>query len=310
MDFRAFWTKFRSTPYFRLLYLTLVSGLVALILPFGSLCFPLLFIPILMFAVPYWFGVRKMKDHALNGLIVIVLSAALYAIILTPMVVSQEQVPLEGGSADVAQLSDGRVDPFWTTLEDASFNFTVTVTSSSSDAANYTIRLQLFDFEGIQFVPKPTGMIRDASAGDGDFADGEPFYVNTTLPPLVHAYGFQVLTVVNTTQEVVAQTLFTLGPFHAPYTTYLGYFFYQSFIGMVFVGLGFYLVLLVYWWTRKAREIRGVRESAKGPKKRDEGGGEYTCTNCGGDVAEGDETCPNCGASFVSEGEGEVADKA
>lgn len=308
MDVRAFWTKFRGTVYFRLLYLLLVSTLIAMILPFGALCFPLLIIPVLMFAVPYWFGERKIRNLALNGLLIIVLSALVYATVLTPMVMSQTQEPQIAVGTGL-ELTEGTVTPFWTTDPNAAFNFTVNLTASSPDPAPYTLKVQMVDFEGLQLVRRTYEMSRDVVRGNGNLTDGEYYYVNRTLPPLFHAFNFQVYTVENTTQVVVLETEGATGPFHAPYTTYWGFVFYQGVIGMMFVGMGFFLVLLLYWWTRKARQVRGAPAQTK-PKKQAEGGGEYTCTNCGADVSDQDETCPKCGASFVAEGEGEPADEA
>ncbi|TLZ49071.1 MAG: zinc-ribbon domain-containing protein [Methanobacteriota archaeon] len=77
---------------------------------------------------------------------------------------------------------------------------------------------------------------------------------------------------------------------------------------MVFLVFGFFLILLIYWWTRKAREIRGAGAGKPGPGKKPEGGGEFTCTNCGADVSEGDAKCPSCGAVFEAEAAGEPAD--
>lgn len=308
MDVREFWTKFRGTVHFRLLYLFLVSTLIAMILPFGALCFPLLIIPVLMFLVPYWFGERKVRNLAVNGLLVIVLSALVYATILTPMVMAQTQEPQIAVGTGLG-LTEGRVNPFWTTNANAPFNFTVNLTATSPDPSKYTVRVQMVDFEGLQLVRRTFEMSRDAVRGNGNLTDGEHYYANTTIPPLFHAFNFQVLTVVNTTQVVVLETDGVTGPFHAPYTTYWGFVFYQGMIGMMFVGMGFFLVLLLYWWTRKARQIRGAPGESK-PKKRAEGGGEFTCTNCGADASEEDTTCPKCGASFVAEGEGEPTDEA
>jgi hypothetical protein len=297
MDFRTLWTKFRGTVFFRLLYLVLVAGAVSLLLPQGRLCFPLLLIPVLMLLIPHWFGERKIRNHALNALFVILVSALFYALLITPVVTSQEQVVQTHADVnkDVA-LADGRVDPFRTGRAAETFRFTVNLTTDHPDRGNFTVRVLMIDFEGLQFVPRFYAML-PASGGNGDLADGENFTVGTTLPQLYHyGFNFQVLTIVNTTQTVFTETRGSPGPYNAPYAAYFGFELYQGLVGMLIISVGFFLLLLLYWWTRKAREIRGVRAPGR---KRDEGGGEYTCTNCGGDVAEADTKCPNCGAEFV-----------
>jgi hypothetical protein len=145
-------------------------------------------------------------------------------------------------------------------------------------------------------------MIRDPR-GNGSLIDGETYYANVALAPTLHLFNFQVL---NASGTVVAQTFGSWGPFNAPYDAILGTVWLRAYPAMVILGAGFYLILLLYWWTRKARDMRGARRPLE--KKRAEGGGEFTCTNCGADVTEEATKCANCGAVFEAEAEGEPAE--
>lgn len=307
MDFRSFWTTFRKTLYFRVAYLALVSVLVAFMLTLAAVCFFLLLVPVVMLLVPYWFGERSVKNHALNGLLVIPLSAVLFGVILTPGFTSAPQT-IQETSDPSARLGEGKVVPFHATPgEPAEFTFTVNLRSTSLDSGNVTVRVQVVDWIGLQFVRRSFPMAMDGR-GDGVLANGEGYVATATLEPVLHGFNFQVLTVVNTTETVVVQTNVSAGPFNAAFVTYYGFFLYQGIVTMVLIGLFFYIVLGIYWWTRKAREIRGALGTRRGGgRKRAEGGGEFTCTNCGGDVSEADTKCPNCGAEFVSGAEGESA---
>jgi len=320
MDFRAFWEKFRKTVYFRVFYLLLLSALIAFLLNLGAVCIFLLIIPILMVAIPYWFGERSFKNHAINGLVVIPLSALFFSLIFTPALLSQTQEPQSVDCPDNysptaprcyaatgpdVHLARGQVSPF-KAAEGAAFNFTVNMTSSSPQTSAMTVRVQMLDFVDLRFDARFIGLARDLRE-DGNFSNGESFYVETTLPAVFHfGFNFQVVQIVNTTERVVAQTFGNGGPMNASYGTVFGYSFYQAIVGMVIIGFGFYVVLLIYWWTRKAREVRGAAAPPKG--KRAEGGGEFTCTNCGADVSEDDAKCPKCGAEFEAEAEGEPAE--
>jgi hypothetical protein len=318
MDFRAFWEKFRKTVYFRMFYLVLVSALAAFLLTLGAACLFLLIVPVLMLLVPYWFGERSVKNHAINGLFVIPLVALFYAMILTPALLSQGQTPQEvncptdfagssprclSATSPILQLADGIVTPLGGGPS-TRFNFTVNMTSTDPQANNMSVRVQVLDFEDLNFIPRYFRLARDP-IGDGDLANGEDFYVETTLHPVFHyGFNFQVL---NATDAVVAQTFGNGGPVNASYGTVFGYTFYQAIIGMIVIGFGFYVILVVYWWTRKAREMRGGKMEQP-QRKRAEGGGEFTCTNCGADVAETDTKCPTCGAEFEPEAKGEPAE--
>ncbi len=300
MDVRSRWTKFRSTPYFRAIYLVLVAGIAAFvrILDFstGIVCFSVVLIPILGLLVPHWFGERRVKHHALNGLVILILVPLLFAAIVTPSFTGQDQFVLSR-DGERGSLSEGRVTPYRTAQAGATdFNFTIFLTSDDANAANFAVHVIVLSF--VDFAVKEANVTM-AAAGDGTFGDGEPFFANVPLGPFAHSYFFQVLD----GSEVIVETLGVPGPFNGNYGTYYTLWWYSGVFSMAFIMAGFYLLLLVYWWTRKAREVRGAR----GPRKRDEGGGEYTCTNCGADVSETDTKCPNCGAAFGSEGASEPA---
>lgn len=300
MDVRASWTKFRSTPYFRGVYLLLVAGIASFvrILDFstGIVCFSVVLIPVLTLLVPHWFGERRVKHHALNGLVIFVLVPILFAAIVTPSFMGQDQFVLSQEETR-GSLSDGRVTPYRIAEPGTTeFNFTLVLTSTDARATDFSIHVIVLSFENFAVTEENATM---ASAGDGTFGDGEPFFANVRLEPLAHSFGFQVLD----GDEVVVEACCVPGPFNANYGTYFTLWWYSGIFSMAFIMAGFFLILLVYWWTRKARAVRGAR----GPRKRDEGGGEYTCTNCGADVSETDMKCPNCGAAFGSEGAGEPA---
>jgi len=307
MDFRVAWEKFRGTVFFRLFYLFLVALLSAFLLTLGAVCIVLLLIPVVMLLIPYWFGERSTRNHAVNGLLTIPLTALLFALLLTPALMDQRQEPQSvdcpaafsssprgclSATGPQLQLREGRVAPL-TASPGTNFNFTVNLTSSEAQASSYSVQVMVVDFEDLRFESRVYPMARDAR-GNGNFSDGESYYVQTPLPAVYHfGFNFQV---VNITQQVIGQTPGNGGPLNASYWTVFGYSLYQGLIGMFVLGLGFFLILLLYWWTRKAKEIRGSQLDRG--RKRDEGGGEFTCTNCGGDVSEADTKCPNCGAEF------------
>jgi len=306
MDFRVAWEKFRGTVFFRLFYLFLVALLSAFLLTLGAVCIVLLLIPVVMLLIPYWFGERSTRNHALNGLLTIPLTALLFAFLLTPALTTQTQEPQSvdcpeafsssprgclSATGPQLQLRDGLVAPL-TASPGTVFNFTVNLTSSEPQASNYSVQVMVVNFEDLRFVSREYPMTRDAR-GDRNFSNGESYYVETPLPAVYHfGFNFQVLN----DSEVIGQTPGNGGPVNASYWTVYGYSVYQGLIGMFVLGLGFFLILLLYWWTRKAKEIRGSPKDRG--RKRDEGGGEYTCTNCGGDVSEADTKCSNCGAEF------------
>ncbi len=303
MDFKALWSKFRKTFYFRVFILVLVSLLAVLLLQSPILCFSLVLIPVTMLLIPHWFGERSVKNHAINGLIIFVLATLLYASLLTPALLSLPQQaqgetndPL--GNPARATLSNGTVTPFQGAA-DTSFNFTVTLKSSDVNASQFVVRTKVLNVDGITV----TGQMVDMTAmPGGTLATGKVFYGNSTLPPQVHLFNFEVFPNVTAgSNAVLVGTPGSYGPFNVGFGPHFLFELYRGLIQMAFLVFGFFLILLIYWWTRKAREIRGVQRERTEKGKRAEGGGEFTCTNCGADVAETDTKCPSCGAVFESE---------
>lgn len=302
MDWKALWSKFRGTHYFRITYLALTSALCALVLAAtfrtAVVCFSVLLIPVLTLLIPHWFGERRAKHHALNGVLVLVLTTLFFAALFTPSYASQGEYVLDATGDDVT-LSNGIVRPFRANLGAADFNFTVTMrVANATDPANFTLRVQVLSLVGLDVGNQTVDMAPDLRGldelSDGAFWNGERFYAVVRLEPYAHSYSFQVTNESSNTFAV--RTVGVPGPYNAPYGTYFALWLINGFFQMILIVIGFYLLLMIYWWTRKAREMRGARPD-KG-RKRDEGGGEYTCTNCGGDVSDADTKCPNCGADF------------
>jgi hypothetical protein len=299
MDFKALWSKFRGTPYFRIAYLLLIAIASALILVTPFACFAILLVPVLTLLVPHWFGERRVKHHALNGVFMLAAVPLLAALLITPAWIGQDEFVQELAGTSGVSLSHGIVRPFRTGPVAGDFNFTVTMWTNQSAVASLDVRVHVLSLAGLSVTNVTVGMTHvapDASDvfANGNYGDGERFWAIVPLAAVPHSFNFHVR---NTTSSgIVVETLGAPGPFNAQYGAYFQLWFVNRFFNTLFIIVGFYLLLLLYWWTRKAREMRG--EKLERGRKRDEGGGEYTCTNCGGDVSEADAKCPNCGAEF------------
>ena len=269
MDFRVLWEKFRKTPYFRLLYLFLVASLIVAVtvtLLFLG-CLIILVVPIVMLVIPHYFGERRIRNHVVNGLAVVIFATVLYAAIATPDLLSRPSTELSADGAR-ADLRQGFVTPFRGDAG-ASFNFTVNVTSTDPDRGNFTVQVLLIDHEGLGAALRT---VRMEAAEDGDPADGEGYFANVTLRPVFHSFNFQVLAAVNSTETVLAETPFSAGPFNAPYEAYLSVLWLRFvYFAVVFYGTPFFLFLMIYWWIAKAKQVRGAQ--APPERKRAEGGG-------------------------------------
>lgn len=306
MDFRAFWTKFRKTVYFRFAYLLLISTMGALLLPSALGCLALLLVTAAILLVPHSFGERRIRNHAANGVFCLILISVLYAAIAVPEFRGYQQFELSGSDAGTS-IAHGYVAPF---RGDAAtrFNFTANVTSTTLNASQIVVNVVVYDYEGLGATPHIVQMTWIAGS-DKKLQNGENYYANISLRPVVHKYGFAVLANLTST-DIVTATLLVPGPNNAPDEAYWSVIFLTGLVGVILLGFFYFLILLLYWWTRKAKEIRGAAGRPPEPARRAEGGGEFTCTNCGADVSEDATKCPKCGATFEAEAEGEAPVKA
>src|SRR3990172_7807925 len=245
MDGRALWSRFRKTVYFRVVYLMIIVLLGVLLLPTGLACIGCLLAPIVMVLVPHSFGERRLKNHAVNGLFVFLLVPVIYAMVATPGLVSSPQVD-QAGSASNTTIIGGHVDPF-AAPSDARFQFRVNVSSTHVNRSVFRVEVQIVDFPGIDTTP-PRFILMEPQ-NDTLLAGGEDFLANATLPATLHAFNFRVVN--NLTGDIVVETLGMVGPFNAPYETYLSTVWVRFNIHMIIVLLGFFLILMLYWWTRR-----------------------------------------------------------
>lgn len=303
MDWNALWIRFRKSVWFRFSYLMLIVAMASLLLPSALGCLGLILIPVLILLVPISFGERRMRNHLVNGAFALLMIPVVLTLFLAPSLSSIPEVSRDGLSVR-ADLTQGMVTPFRTDSPETLFRFSVNVTTDDPSNSSFEVRVQVIDYDGLGFASGGTPVM--LPTGDRDLRNGEIFQANLTLTPRLHGFYFLVAQPNGTSETIIVQTPPVNGPFNISEETYRTIVLASSYLSMVVVAMGFFLFLLLYWWTRRARDLRGGR--APPEKKRAEGGGEFTCTNCGADVSEEDTKCPKCGAAFESEAQGEPAE--
>lgn len=290
---------FRKSRYFRWFYLVILSLMVAALLPYlpylGPLvCLGIFLIPVLMFAMPWWLGDRKMKVLAVNGVVILFLSAFILAALDAQSAVSTTPSVL-GTPAGPVSLSNGTVSPprgpptaFYT------FNVTLKDTSNRSPSS-FAVYLNLTWLVGIDAIGESYPMT-GAVVGDNVTLDGKSYTVNRALDDHIYYFWFSMQTPNGTWIE----STYTLGPMVTGYGSFFGISLYVGFLNMLIPVSFFYILLLLYWYTQRAKLERkrlGL-PAARTQAVTDTG---FMCTNCGADVPEDAEKCPKCGAVFEEE---------
>jgi hypothetical protein len=293
-------TALRRTKWYRPTYLALTAAAAAPFLFFGTF-FAFILIPLTMILIPYWFREFGVKRYAVNGLILILLIAAFQSLMFTPILLGQSG-PL-GRTTEVASLTNGLVEELGTNT----FRFTVTYTNAqATDAANVSVFVNVTSF-GLadvfgSFPDELSTPMVAVDPGDTFLGDGKEYVAVVSLPATMHWFYFASVD----PSVGWLETFSSLGPFNTSVLNWYGLLFVSGALNMVSISLLFFLLLGLYWWTRKARRLRAGRTlRPPSPPKADEEApaeeGEFACTNCGEDVAADADVCGHCGARFEEE---------
>lgn len=313
--------------------------------------YALLAIPVLMIvglAVPIWLGIKRIRFLAIMGLVVLLLSAPIANVVLTqevmtPIGAASSPTDLVGGGGG-AVLQNAQVTPYVGTLS-TNFTWTVTIVPQYIPKGNSSpFLLSLY----ISTCPGATG------ANDPNCAVGYPFYVlnktftgnltaNTTetfhfIFPSDSIWAWQMgLFLNNSTSPSTHNATFILlagdpmyngleGPVVGTFATMYVQLLLTVYINiLVYLGIPFYVVLLVYMYIKRRQTQRGSAIArSPGPIAPESGGTdapvspaprsgvadgadvsgprrpEVPCPNCGAVVYPNETTCWKCGKPLGS----------
>ena len=311
--------------------------------------YALLAIPIMLlvgFAIPIWLGIKRVRFLALLGLVILLISAPIATIVLTqevmtPIGAASSPTYLPGGGGG-SVLQNAQVTPYVGSLS-TNFTWNVTVVPQYIPKGNDSpFLLSLY----ISTCPGATG------TNDPNCAVGYPFYtLNHTFPgnvtvdttvlfhftfPSDSIWAWQMgLFLNNSTSPTTHNASFILlvgdptyngleGPVVGTFiTTYFQLLLTVYVNVFVYLGVPFYVVLLVYLYIKRRQAQRGSAiarspgpvapetgetdapvSPAPAPKSlapADVGGPrrpEVPCANCGAVVYPNESTCWKCGAKL------------
>jgi hypothetical protein len=345
---------FVQTPVGRVLLIAFAIALTALTYAY---LYALLAIPVMLlvgFAVPIWLGIKRIRFLALLGLVVLLLAAPIANLVLTqevmqPIPPASSATDLVGGGGG-ALLQGAQVSPYVGSTS-TNFTWTVTVVPKYIPRGNESpYQLSLY----ISTCPGATG------TGDPNCSSGYPFYeldhkfatnltANTTVTfhfmiPTDGIWAWQMGAFLNNSTAPRSQnaTFITLvgdpmynglegpvvGTFATTYEQLLPSIYLNVF---VYLGIPFYIVLVIYMYVKRRQAARGSAVArAPGPVPSESGGGggdgppppvgpplvvkpvtqdasaprrpEMPCPSCGAVVYPNETSCWKCGAKLPSQG--------
>jgi len=286
-DLKSKFLRFRENKYAIYIGLALTFIICSLLLIYSSylLCFGLLLVALAGYYIPYYFGMRSRKKLAVWGIILILLLAFPYAFSL---VEGQKASANKLLTSEDGTLMDGTVDPFY---GDASTTHTFSVLVTNGSYSD--VRVVIYDYW--------TGNLVSNNTMTGTAVDGGTLYsYSGTLENRTEYYYYYMA---NAGGGWITTQTANYGPMHVTDADlYAHWLPLLIFALLLEVGLLYYLLLILSWWTdkSKARLAEVQRQRASGLPAPGRGGTEekFICSECGAEVLSSASKCPQCGEKF------------
>ncbi|HTD81898.1 MAG TPA: zinc-ribbon domain-containing protein [Thermoplasmata archaeon] len=282
---------FRKSVYFRIFYLAVLSVMVAALTLYGIYlgCLSILFSAILMFGLPYWLKERRIKHLALNGAVIFVAAALIFAALFAQSLSGNDPIPIRATGAGNVTLSNATVIP-GRGPPGASYMFVANLTvPGTPNPGNYAVYVNLTTVDGVTSQLNMTPV----NAADTNLSDGKAYNYTVPVGDRIYLFWFLV-TVRNGTSFAWFESPWQVGPITAGYGTFYGFALYYGTFALILPMSLYFILLMLFWWTSRARMER-QRLGMATPAETDTG---FMCTNCGADVPAAAAKCPKCGAVF------------
>ena len=281
---------FRRSFYFRIFYLAVLSLMVAALTLYGIYlgCLSILFSAVLMFALPYWLKERRIKHLALNGAVIFVAAALVFAALFAQSLSGNDPIPVRATGAGNVTLANATVTP-GRGPPGAPYTFIANLTvPGAANPSNYAVWVNLTTVDG---TATPFNMT--AVSNDSNLADGKAYAYTVPVGDHIYIFWFFV-TVKNGTSTTTFESPWQVGPITAGYGTFYSFSLYYGVFALILPISLYFIVLMLFWWTTRARTER--RRLGMATEAETDTG--FMCTNCGADVPAAAEKCPKCGAVF------------
>lgn len=311
--------EFKKTPLPIPVGIALSAGVYALVLLYaGTFCLGGLITPLFMLGIMWQLGVKGVKKLLILGVVACIAFAGVWVVYFTDY---YQHIEPKIATSTNATLADGMVTPLF---GDSSthFNYTLTIHLPGTNATVEEVSVATASVAFPSAEANNYTMVKDVARSN---ATVWYYYYNTTVSKPINQFLFWAK--INGTWRIADERradgteLALNGPVYKSTSAVMAPLVPISFI-QAFVGVYplYALLLLMIWWTRRARKMRveayerAVEERAKEkegiPQERakvpslaeamgkDTSGEGFVCSECGADVPAEAKRCPKCGERF------------
>lgn len=315
---KGLFQEFKKTPLPIPAGIALSAAAYGLVLLYaGTFCLSGLVTPLFMLGILWLFGIKGIKRLLVIGVISCLAFAGVWLVISTD---HYQHLVSKDATSEKGVLLDGRVSPLYGNST-TRFNYTLTVHTD----ANATVERVRLIRGGVEFPSSAAEEHLMLLAWRDNATNNSYYYYNTTASKPVNWFYFSVN--VSGTEYLADERnsdgteSVTYKPIYVDTSAVAISLVPPSFVSP-FIGVFpmYALLLLMIWWTRRARKMRvqayeravevrakekeGIpQEKAKVPSLAEamgkEASGEgFVCSECGADVPAEAKRCPKCGERF------------
>src|SRR3989442_2524457 len=252
-------------------------------------CLSVLFAGLIMLVIPYWLKERRIKVLALNGAVIFLVATLIFGVLFAQTLSGNDPLPVAASGFN-AELTNGTVVP-GRGAPGAYYNFTARLTvGGAANVSRYAVWANLTTVDGVDHPARMAAV----DPLDTNLSDGKWYYANIPVDDKIYVFWFSVA-VFNGTDTSWFRSPWQVGPITASYGTFLGFSLYYGAIYLILPVSFYFIVLMLYWWTVRAKAERRRLGMTVETESTDSG---FMCTNCGADVPADAKNCPKCGAVF------------
>lgn len=253
------------------------------------LCFGTLLVAVIIFFIPYYFGLKKFKWLAVWGIVFILLMPVPFAATQVNTAYDYDDRGLTASATD-GTLVNGIVVPY-TDSEDGVYTYTV-----EADPKYGVVSLMLAN---VYTDDKYSGHLMSKT---GVTEDGKTIWTLSfdDLKTGYYQYYFEGV-YVNEEKEEKVHTGALIGPINDTKDGLYMEMLKSSLISMVlYVGLLYFLLMFMMYTNRRNREMF-EKQRANQSRPQEGPDGTFHCPKCNSEVIKGQKFCPQCGESFAVE---------
>lgn len=260
-----------------------------------SICFGFLICVLVIYFIPYYFGLKSFKLLAVWGIAFILLMPIPLSYFSENVVYEYEDKDIFSESKDKT-IINGTVTPYIES-ENGTYTFTVEADEKYDVVKLWIAPTSAF---GIYFVGNGHSSSYSMTT-EVKTEDGKNIWSVTldNLSPNMYSYMFEGK-LVNESSEIDGEfTSAVIGPINEDSTS-LYVTIYKTTVTNValYIGLLYFLLMFMMYTNRRNRELF-EQQRAKQSRPEEGPDGTFHCPKCNSEVIKGQKFCPQCGESFA-----------